>query len=249
MEHYSINDWRYFLAHKEGSKYDWSSGKNPSDYNHDYWEQHKDEILAKRRQKNGAVRDFGGAGVGYKAKKDGTTGENLSDYENDEDWSDELNNDELSNIEKHNKIVDDNIASLKKTVNDYINANRDKLTPDQINALQDDLRTQISIANEQRINTKNSDDRNYVMGLRKQSGASKAKSQSAPAQNSSRNSSSNRSNNRSNNKSNNKSQKTQPRPNTPGEQRYADAAMDEATRRYNETAASRAAYDKNKRRR
>ena len=39
---YSNNDWRDYLAHKEGSKYDWSTGKNSSDYNHDYYEKNKD---------------------------------------------------------------------------------------------------------------------------------------------------------------------------------------------------------------
>lgn len=170
-DEFSQNDWRYYTlmhrADKGESKYDWSSGTNPSDYNHDYWEAHKEEIMAKRRQKNGAVRDFGGSGVGYKAKKDGTTGEHLSDYENDDDWSDELTADELKNIDAHNKQVDANIAALTKSVEDYIAANGDKLTPDQIAKLRADLRTQISIANEQRINTKNSDDYNYMMSFRK----------------------------------------------------------------------------------
>lgn len=175
-DEFSQNDWRYYTlmhrADKGESKYDWSSGTNPSDYNHDYWEAHKDEIMAKRRQKNGAVRDFGGSGVGYKAKKDGTTGEHLSDYENDDDWSDELTADELKNIDAHNKQVDANIAALTKSVEDYIAANAGKLTPDQIAKLRADLRTQISIANEQRINTKNSDDYNYIMSFRKSSGSS-----------------------------------------------------------------------------
>lgn len=31
---YNENDWRNYLEHS--SKYDWSTGKNPPDYNHDY---------------------------------------------------------------------------------------------------------------------------------------------------------------------------------------------------------------------
>lgn len=169
---YSNNDWRDYISHKDGSKYDWSSGKNPSDYNHDYYEKHKAEILANRKSKDGAVRDFGGAGVGYKAKKDNTTGENEDDYENDEDWTDELTDDEKKNIEAHNAQVDKNIAELTKTVNDYLKANEGKLSPEQVEKLKKDLATQTSIAKEQKINTKNSDDYNYVMDLRKKSGGS-----------------------------------------------------------------------------
>lgn len=174
---FSYNDWRYYsLAH--ASKYDWSTGKNPSDYNHDYYEAHKEEILGKR--KNG-VRDFGGAGVGYKAKKDGTYGLDESDYENDEDWSDELTPEEIENIKKHNEQVEANIANLTKTVESYISANKGKLSNEQISKLRSDLNTQISIAREQKVNTKNSDDYNYIMDLRKQSGASKASSTPKPA--------------------------------------------------------------------
>lgn len=170
---YSVNDWRDYLAHK----YDWSTGKNSPDYNHDYYEKNKDKILAKRK-KNG-VRDFGGSGVGYKAKTD-----DGSSYNNDDDWADELTDDELKNIDAHNKQVEANIAQITKTVNDYIAANKDKLSPEQIKKLQSDLRTQTEIAREQMISTKNSDDYNYVMGLRKQNGGSKSSS-SKPYSNSS----------------------------------------------------------------
>lgn len=197
MEMYGANDWRSYLAHK----YDWSSGKNPSDYNHDYYEKHKEEILANRKNKNGAVRDFGGAGVGYKAKKDNTTGENEEDYENDDDWADELTDEEKKNIQAHNDQVEKNIAELTKTVNDYITANKDKLSAEQIDKLKKDLATQISIAKEQKINTKNSDDHKYVMDLRKKaadssssnsaksSAKSSTKSTAAPKQTSSNTSS------------------------------------------------------------
>ena len=175
-EDYAYNDWRYYLQHraeKGKSKYDWSSGKNPPDYNHDYWEKNKEEILAQRAKKAGKsvsdvekenVRDFGGKGVGYKSRsKDGKS------YEDRDDWSSELSDDEKKNIEAHNKQIDENIANLKKTVEDYIAANKDKLGEEGIKKLRDNLQAQIDIANEQRISTKNSDDRDYIMGLRKQS--------------------------------------------------------------------------------
>lgn len=230
---YSNNDWRDYIAHKDG-KYDWSSGKNPSDYNHDYYEKHKAEILANRKSKDGSVRDFGGAGVGYKAKKDNTTGENEEDYENDEDWMDELTDDEKKNIESHNAQVDKNIAELTKTVNDYLKANEGKLSPEQVEKLKKDLATQTSIAKEQKINTKNSDDYKYVMDLRKKAG-SNSKQASAPTAKSSARS-----------KSTNTKPKKTDRKNTFGEERQANAALDEATRRYQESAANRDAYYKNK---
>lgn len=182
---YSTNDWRDYIAHK----YDWSSGKNPSDYNHDYYEKHKQEILAKRKSADGAVRDFGGAGVGYKAKKDNTTGENEEDYENDDDWSDELTDEEKKNIEAHNAQVDKNIAEITKTVNDYLKANEGKLSPEQVEKLKKDLATQTAIAKEQKINTKNSDDYSYVMDLRKKAGSSAKSSSSASTKKSSKSSS------------------------------------------------------------
>lgn len=161
---YSFNDWRDYLAHKDASKYDWSTGKNPPDYNHDYYEKHKAEIMAKRKE---GVRDFGGAGVGYKAKTD-----DGKSYENDDDWSDELSPEELKSIQAHNDQVEKNIAEITKTVNDYLAANKGKLSNEQIAKLQKDLATQTEIAREQMISTKNSDDYNYVMDLRKKSGGS-----------------------------------------------------------------------------
>ena len=160
---YSVNDWRNYIAHA----YDWSTGKNPPDYNHDYYEKNKERILANRKAKNGGVRDFGGAGVGYKAKTD-----DGKSYENDDDWSDELTPEEIANIKAHNDQIEKNISELTKTVNDYIAANRGKLSNDQIAKLKKDLATQTEIAREQMISTKNSDDYNYVMGLRKKSGSS-----------------------------------------------------------------------------
>lgn len=38
---YSNNDYRSYLEHK--SRWDWSSGKNPSDYNHDYYMRNKEK--------------------------------------------------------------------------------------------------------------------------------------------------------------------------------------------------------------
>lgn len=181
---YSNNDWRDYLAHKEGSKYDWSTGKNSPDYNHDYYEKNKERILAARKAKNGGVRDFGGAGVGYKAKTD-----DGKSYENDEDWSDELSPEELKNIQAHNDQVEANIANLTKTVNDYIAANKGKLSNEQIAKLQKDLATQTEIAREQMISTKNSDDYNYVMNLRKKSGSSGKSSSSASVKSQKRSSS------------------------------------------------------------
>lgn len=163
---YSVNDWRDYLEHK----YDWSTGKNPPDYNHDYYEKNKERILANRKG-NGGVRDFGGSGVGYKSKTD-----DGKSYNNDTDWADELTDEELKNIDAHNKQVEANIAQLTKTVNDYINANKDKLLPEQIKKLQSDLNTQTEIAREQMISTKNSDDYNYIMDLRKKNNAAKAAS-------------------------------------------------------------------------
>lgn len=171
---YSNNDWRDYLAHKEGSKYDWSTGKNSPDYNHDYYEKNKERILAARKAKNGGVRDFGGAGVGYKAKTD-----DGKSYENDEDWSDEMSPEELKNIQAHNDQVEANIANLTKTVNDYIAANKGKLSNEQIAKLQKDLATQIGIAREQMISTKNSDDYEYMKSLRKKSGSSGSSSSSS----------------------------------------------------------------------
>lgn len=167
-----VNDWRDYLEHK----YDWSSGKNPSDYNHDYYEKNKERILASRAKKSGksiaevekeSIRDFGGNGVGYKAKKDGTTGEKDSDYENDDDWSDELTDDEKKNISAHNKTVEDNIAAVTKTVNDFLEKNKDKLSAKEVEQLKESLRAQVAIAREQAINTKNSDDYEYVMKSRR----------------------------------------------------------------------------------
>lgn len=166
MEMYSVNDWRDYLEHK----YDWSTGKNPPDYNHDYYEKNKERILANRKG-NGGVRDFGGSGVGYKSRsKDG------SSYEDMDDWDSELTDEERKNIDAHNKQVEANIAQLTKTVNDYINANKDKLSPEQIKKLQSDLNTQTEIAREQMISTKNSSDKAYIMDLRKKNNAAKAAS-------------------------------------------------------------------------
>lgn len=230
MDLYSNNDWRDYLSHK----YDWSSGKNPSDYNHDYYEKHKAEILVNRKNKDGGVRDFGGAGVGYKAKKDNTTGENEEDYENDDDWSDELTDEEKKNIEAHNAQVDKNIAELTKTVNDYLKANEGKLSPEQVEKLKKDLATQTSIAKEQKINTKNSDNYKYVMDLRKRAGSNSKPASTPTAKSSTRS------------KSTNTKPKKIDRKNTFGEERQANAALDEATRRYQESKANRDAYYKNK---
>lgn len=166
---YSINDYRYYLEHS--SKYDWSTGKNPPDYNHDYYEKNKERILASRAKASGKsvsevekneIRNFGGYGVGYKSKTD-----DGKSYENDDDWSNELTDDEKKNIDAHNKQAQSNIDAVSKIVNDFINENKDKLSADQIAKLQKDLETQIEIAKEQMINTKNSDDYNYIMDLRK----------------------------------------------------------------------------------
>lgn len=174
---YGSNDWRNYLAHKAKkgeSKYDWSTGKNPPDYNHDYYEKHKEQIFAQRAKHDGKTidevesenvrkwdRGDGVKGVGYKAKTD-----DGKSYENTDDWSDELTDDEKKNIDAHNAQVDKNIEELTKSVEDYIEKNKDKLSDDEIKKLKDDLQTQIDIANEQRISTKNSDDYEYIMELR-----------------------------------------------------------------------------------
>lgn len=167
----SQNDWRYYLAHAESrSKYDWSTGKNPPDYNHDYWEKNKEKILAQRKAKNGGVRsDFE---VGYKAKTD-----DGKSYNNDTDWSDELTDEELKNIELHNAQVEKNIADITKTVNDYLRDHPD-LPHDKVSNLKRSLQTQIEIAREQMISTRNGDDYNYIMGLRKKNSAAKKSSSS-----------------------------------------------------------------------
>ena len=74
-------------------------------------------------------------------------------------------------------------------MNDYIAANKGKLSNEQIAKLQKDLATQTEIAREQMISTKNSDDYNYVMNLRKKSGSSGKSSSSASVKSQKRSSS------------------------------------------------------------
>lgn len=216
MSEYSYNDWRSYLEHKADpgkSKYDWSTGTNPPDYNHDYWEKHKEEIMAQRKKhkaesgesddSESGVRDFGGNGVGYKAKTD-----DGKSYENDDDWSDELTDEEKKNIDAHNAQVEKNISELEKTVNDYITANKDKLSKEQIDKLTKDLKTQTEIAREQMISTKNSDDYDYIMGLRKKNGGSgSAPATKVNSKNTSKQSNS-KSNSNSSSTSNNKTSET-----------------------------------------
>lgn len=179
----SQNDWRYYLAHAESkSKYDWSTGKNPPDYNHDYWEKNKEKILAKRKETAG-VRDFGGNGVGYKIKSD-----DGKSYEDTEDWSGELTDEEKKNLDAHNAQVEKNIADVTKTVEDYIKSHPD-MSKEAIDKMRKDLQTQIEIAREQMISTKNSDDRNYMMDLRKKNSAAKKSSGGSSNRSSSKSSS------------------------------------------------------------
>ena len=220
---YSVNDWRDYIAHA----YDWSTGKNPPDYNHDYYEKNKERILANRKAKNGGVRDFGGAGVGYKAKTD-----DGKSYENDDDWSDELSPEELANIKAHNEQVEKNIAQITKTVNDYLAANKGKLSNEQIAKLQKDLSTQIEIAREQMISTKNSDDYDYVMGLRKNSGGSSKSSGGSSSKSSSKSSSSRSSSKSSSSSSSSKSSsgKNDPKIHTEGAKRRSSNSSDKEAR-------------------
>lgn len=170
----TMEEWKdYYLAHtKHGeSKYDWSTGTNSSEYNHDYWEKNKERILQKRKESKG-VRDFGGKGVGNKARSD-----DGSSYNNMEDWSDELTDEEKERIKKHNETVEDNIKKVTETVENYIKEHPE-MSEEAKKKLRKDLADQISIAREQMISTKNSDDYEYIKGTKASSSKKKSSKQS-----------------------------------------------------------------------
>lgn len=166
----TMEEWKdYYLAHtKHGeSKYDWSTGTNSSEYNHDYWEKNKERILQKRKESKG-VRDFDGKGVGNKARSaDGKS------YNDMDDWSGELTDEQKENIKKHNETVEDNIKKVTETVENYIKEHPE-MSEEAKKKLRKDLADQISIAREQMISTSNSDDYAYIMGKKASSSSEKS---------------------------------------------------------------------------
>lgn len=59
-------------------------------------------------------------------------------------------NDQTKKKSDKDKAIDEHIAKMKKLVDGYINANKDKLTEEQIKKLHSDLKKQIDIANAKR---------------------------------------------------------------------------------------------------
>lgn len=175
MSLYSNNDWRDYLQHNWGNSP--KMKKAEKEYNAKYYQEHKDEILKNRREKNASREEFDDQSD-YKfrgreinseddlhkraSEEEDEAARLIEENEKIGGYSEEV----MKNIREHNEQVKKNIEELTSTVNDYIN-NHPELSDEQRKSLTDSLTKQIDRAHTQMIDLSQKSGRDYVDGLLK----------------------------------------------------------------------------------
>ena len=186
MSLYSNNDWRDYLQHNWGNSP--KMKKAEKEYNAKYYQEHKDEILKNRREKNASREEFDDQSD-YKfrgreinseddlhkraSEEEDEAARLIEENEKIGGYSEEV----MKNIREHNEQVKKNIEELTSTVNDYINSHPE-LSEEQRKSLTDSLTKQLDRAHTQMIDLKSKSGKDYVNGLLKGNKSSKASSKS-----------------------------------------------------------------------
>ena len=126
---YSNNDWRDYLS----LRHSW--GKDPDDkakekkYNHEYWEEHKKEIMAKRKDREGYdsskkkhdearkknnEKDYEGKDITDEASMDERLNEELEYIKKMIEANGGYSEGDMANITKHNEYIMANLTELVK---------------------------------------------------------------------------------------------------------------------------------------
>lgn len=201
---YSNNDWRSF-QHSWGKKPE--QKKREREYNHQYWIDHKEEIMRKRRAKKG------GSSEDY--EKNRAALEEARKNRGDEDYSREaaksvedlykmvdgdvdlleklikMNEKTggyadavMDNIRQHNQNIIDNITALSDAAEKHIKSNN--LSGDAAKAYLENISKQINKALDQALDLRDDSTHDYLGGKKKKSGGgSSSSSRSSNSSNSS----------------------------------------------------------------
>lgn len=193
MPVYGYNDWRDYqrLEHAWGTSPKMKAKEKA--YNAEYYQEHRDEILAKLKEKKRNSYDYKDAEStdDYEmydkqdkdtlldtARNKGLT-DSMSEMDVFADADEALKNanlpaDVLENIRKNNENVRNNIAKLYETVENYVAKNADKLSRDDIAKMYNDATKQASLELKRVIDVSSAEGKEYVSG-----GSSKKKSSSS----------------------------------------------------------------------
>lgn len=206
MALYGYNDWRYY----QGAALQHAWGTSPKmkalekAYNHEYYEEHKEEILAKLKEKRRNSYDYKDAestddyttwddqdkDTLVKTATDKGLTDSMSEMDVFADAEESLKNanlppEVLENIRANNQAVKDNISKLFETVEDYVSKNADKLSDDDIRKMYNDASKQANLELKRVIDVGSAEGREYVGGSSgsKSSSSSKKKKASAASAN------------------------------------------------------------------
>lgn len=191
---YSNNDWRSF-QHSWGTKPE--QKKREREYNHQYWIDHKEEIMKKRRAKKG------GSSEDY--EKNRAALEEARKNRGDEDYSREaaksvedlykmvdgdvdlleklikMNEKTggyadavMDNIRQHNQNIIDNITALSDAAEKHIKSNN--LSGDAAKAYLENISKQINKALDQALDLRDDSTHDYLGGKKKKSGGGSSSS-------------------------------------------------------------------------
>lgn len=196
MALYGYNDWRYYqeatLQHAWGTSPKMKELEKA--YNHKYYEEHKEEILAKLKEKKRNSYDYKDAestddyttwddqdkDTLVKTATDKGLTDSMSEMDVFADAEESLKNanlppEVLENIRANNQAVKDNISKLFETVENYVSKNADKLSDDDIRKMYNDASKQANLELKRVIDVGSAEGREYVGG----SSGSKSKSSSS----------------------------------------------------------------------
>ena len=186
MPVYGYNDWRYYqqpvLRHAWGTSPEMKSKEKA--YNAKYYEEHREEILAKLKEKKRNSYDYKQAestdDYDYwfknhdkdslmKVANEHSLTESMEDMDVFADADEALKNanlppDVLENIRKNNENVRNNIATLYKTVEDYVAKNGGKLSQDDIAKMYNDAEKQANLELKRVIDVSSAEGKAYVSG-------------------------------------------------------------------------------------
>lgn len=202
MALYGYNDWRYYQ--EATLRHAWGTSPKMKElekaYNHKYYEEHKEEILAKLKEKKRNSYDYKDAestddyttwndqdkDTLVKTATDKGLTDSMSEMDVFADAEESLKNanlppEVLENIRANNQAVKDNISKLFETVEDYVSKNADKLSDDDIRKMYNDASKQANLELKRVIDVGSAEGREYVGG----SSGSKSKSKSSSSSSSS----------------------------------------------------------------
>ena len=124
---YSENDWRDYLAHSWGKKPEQKAAEKK--YNHEYWEEHKEEIMEKRRDRDGydeakkkhdearkanGEKDYEGKEITDEDSMDARLAEELEYIKKMIEANGGYSEGDMANITKHNEYIMANLTDLVK---------------------------------------------------------------------------------------------------------------------------------------